>query len=119
MRAIASIPLVALLALAACGTTPEAHPADAMRGKRFVNGPEYRRASALQAQAIEEHRQAFLETDEDDRQALLASAFDLCGAAQDQYEKAMGRYPNHQREAIVFQMAAVHELMKEIQRDQP
>ena len=133
-RILTSLIAIALLGMAlGCGGTPDRSrkgkgkvakgpisyraPPKGNGGPRFVDGREFEAASAHQARAIEQHRQAFVETDPRDREALLAAALASCREAQREYEAAMHRYPYHQRDSIEFQMKAVHEIMLEIERD--
>ena len=109
----AILPAILLLG---CAGTPE-REVRAPEEARFVGGPEFRRGTALQAEAVERHREAFDTQDPERREELLRAAFDSCKKAQDEYEQALGRYPYPQRESIEFQMEAVHRLRIEILRD--
>lgn len=100
------------LLLAACGapqTTEE-------RKVLFQDGPEFAAASAYTTLALNRWDEALLTQDEAERDRGLAAADQACRQAQQQYAQAMKVYTRHQREEIETEMATVHQLRLEIER---
>ena len=107
-----SVCLVALLLAACAGENTEDQTKPI-----FHKGEEFRLAADYRDRALDHHEQAQLAGTSVERQQWLESADRALGMAQLQYEDAMKVYSHHQREEIEFEMAAVHELRKKIERE--
>jgi hypothetical protein len=99
--------------LLACSSAPDRRDEKIL----FQGGPEFRAAVELRRQALDYWDAAVMTQDPAKRERALVAADIACEQAQLQYEHAMVVYSPYQREEIEAEMAYIHFLRMEIERE--
>lgn len=97
----------------ACSSAPERGEEEIL----FLDGPEFAAAGQFTDEALGHWDKALMTQDPVEKSQSIAAADAACKKAQLQYEQAMKVYSHYQRQEIETEMASVHLLRVELQRE--